>query len=280
MLAAPMRDPPRRSLDALFTGALAGVAGLYALLILALLAGIAWHVEPAAVRRTLASTEIRYAIALSLVSSTLAALLATVVAVPAGYLLSRRNFVGKGLVEALFDVPIVLPPLVLGLALLVLFRTPPGRAAEAAVAGLGIPGVRGVTFEVPAVVLAQFTVAAAFAIRAMRVAFDGISPRGEDVARTLGCSRREAFFLVTLGEARSGMLAAFTLAWARSIGEFGPLLVFAGITRMKTETLSGSVFLALNLGDVAGALSVSLVMVAVAAIALLATRGLGRSEPA
>ena len=271
------RGDARPSHDRLFTAALGSVAGVYALLIVALLAAMAWRVEAGAVRRTLASPEIRYAIALSIVSATLAALLATIVAVPAGYLLSRRRFWGKSVVESIFDVPIVLPPLVVGLALLILFRTPAGQAVEAAVASLGIPGVRGVTFEVPAVVAAQFTVAAAFAIRAMRVAFDGLSPRGEDVARTLGCSRREAFFLVVLGEARGGMLAAFTLAWARSIGEFGPLLVFAGITRMKTETLSGSVFLALNVGDVAGALSVSLVMVAVAAVALVATRAAGRS---
>ena len=119
------------------------------------------------------------------------------IAVPAGYLLSRYQFPGKGLVDAVLDIPIVLPPLVIGLALLILFQTPLGRAIEQV-----IP----VTFAVPSVILAQFTVACAFAVRTMRVTFDQINPRPEQVALTLGCSRSQAFWMVALPEARRGML--------------------------------------------------------------------------
>ena len=131
------------------------------------------------------------------------------------------------------------------------------------------------TYAVPAVVVAQFAVTAAFAVRTMRVTFDGIDPRTEDVARSLGCSRAGAFWRVTLPEARRGVLTAFTLAWARALGEFGPILVFAGATRMRTEVLSTSVFLELSVGNLEAALAVSLLMIAVAAVVLAVTRLFG-----
>src|SRR5205807_1538566 len=133
---------------------------------------------------------------------------------------------GLSLLDVLLDVPIVLPPLVIGLSLLILFATPPGRMFQQ---------VLRVTYSVPGVIVAQFAVAAAFAVRTMRVTFDQIPPRQEQVALTLGCSRGQAFWLVVLPQARRGMWTALTLAWARSLGEFGPVLVFAGATRLRTE---------------------------------------------
>jgi molybdate transport system permease protein len=153
-----------------------------------------------------------------------------------------------------------------GLSLLVLFQTPPGLAVQRAVT---------VTYAVPAVVLAQFAVAAAFAVRTMRVTFEQISPRAEEVAMTLGCSRGRAFWLVTLPEAWRGVLTAGTLAWARSLGEFGPILIFAGATRMRTEVLSTTVFLELSVGNVEAALAVSVLMIAVAVAVLVLTRTFG-----
>ena len=87
----------------------------------------------------------------------------------------------------------------------------------------------------------------------MRITFDAINPRTEMVALTLGCSRGRAFFEVVLPPAWRGILTAFTMAWARSLGEFGPIIVFAGATRMKTEVLSTSVFLELSVGKLESA---------------------------
>jgi ABC-type sulfate transport system permease component len=140
---------------------------------------------------------------------------------------------------------------------------------------LGIP----VTHAVPAVILAQFMVACAFAVRTMRVTFDQIHPRREQVALTLGCSHRQAFFRVVLPEARRGMTSAATLAWARSLGEFGPILVFAGATRMKTEVLPTSVFLELQVGNIEAAVAVSLLMVAAAVVVLVLARTFGLGRP-
>jgi len=210
--------------------------------------------------------KIRYSIRLSLISCTLSAILSLFVAVPLGYLMSRTRFRGRALLDAFLDIPIVLPPLVVGLSLLILFQFPPFSWAA-----------RSIVYQVPAVILAQFSVACAFSVRTMKSTFDQIDPRCEQVARSLGCSRFQAFSLVVFPEADRGMVTAFTLAWARSLGEFGPLLIFAGSTRMKTEVLSTSVFLEMNVGNLEAAVSVSLIMVAGAIIVLLLTRMFGVS---
>ena len=213
--------------------------------------------------QALRSRDIRFSIKLSLISCTLTTLLSLWVAVPIGYLMSRFDFRGKPLVDTLLDIPIVLPPLVVGLSLLILFRYVPDWLSDA------------VVYKWPAVILAQFMVACAFAVRTMRVTFDQIPQRFEQVALTLGCNRQQAFWKVILPQARGGLLAAGTLAWARALGEFGPILVFAGATRGKTEVLPTSAFLELQAGRTEGMLAVSLIMIAAAAIVFIIARTLG-----
>ncbi len=259
--------PPRAAGSAVpFYLALGLIGGLYVGLVAAMLAADLTYTTPDHIARALASPEIRAAVWLSLLTCSASAILSVWVAVPLGYLLARTQFPGKAVVDLLVDVPIVLPPLVVGLSLLLLFQTPPGLALQRHLT---------VTYAVPAVVLAQFAVAAAFAVRTMRVTFEQISPRTEDVAMTLGCSRGRAFWLVALPEARRGILTAGTLAWARSLGEFGPILVFAGATRGKTEVLSTSVFLELSIGNLEAALAVSVLMIGVAVAVLVLTRAFG-----
>lgn len=218
----------------------------------------AWLDNPIA--EALAKPEIQYSVKLSLLSCTVTAILSLWVAVPIGYALSRYRFLGRNLIDAILDIPIVLPPLVVGLSLLILFQYAPRLWREA------------VVYQIPAVILAQFMVACAFAVRTMRATFDQIDNRREQVALTLGCSRAQAFSRVVLPEAYRGMLTAATLAWARALGEFGPLLVFAGATRNKTEVLSTTVFLELSVGDLEAAVAVSLIMVVGAVIVLVIAR--------
>jgi molybdate transport system permease protein len=130
-------------------------------------------------------------------------------------------------------------------------------------------------FEIPGVILAQFMVACAFAVRTMRATFDQIPKRQEHVALTLGCSRGQAFWQVVVPQAHRGMIAAATLAWARSLGEFGPILMFASATRMRTEVLSSTVYLEMQAGNLQAALGVSLIMIAFALIVLVITRRVG-----
>lgn len=270
----------RAGSDAPFYIILSVIGGTYVLLIVALLAAdvtymagspptvipAEWiaYVPPLAVvdpiLAALAKPEIRYSIQLSLISCSMTAILSLIIAVPIGYLLSRHQFFGRNLIDAILDIPIVLPPLVVGLSLLILFQYVPQALREA------------VVYQIPAVILAQLMVACAFAVRTMRATFDQIDARHEQVALTLGCSRFQAFGMVVLPEAKRGLLTAGTLAWARALGEFGPLLIFAGATRNKTEVLSTTVFLELSIGDLEAAVAVSLIMVVAAVIVLIIAR--------
>lgn len=253
--------------------ALAVIGGAYALLVVLMILANVAYTTPGQLAAALGSPEIQASMRLTLWSCLVAAALSLVVAVPLGYLLARTNFRGKALLEALMDIPVVLPPLVVGLSLLIIFNhfRIDGTSLEQ---WLNARGLR-VTFAVAGVVLAQFSVAAAFAVRTMRGTFEQIPSRVDDVALTLGCTRWQAFRLVTLPLARRGMLAAFTVAWARSLGEFGPLLIFAGTTRGRTEVLSSSVFLELSVGRLEGAVAVSLLMIFIAIIVLMLVRSSG-----
>jgi ABC-type sulfate transport system permease component len=471
-------QPPRLRVrsDVPFYACLGVIGGAYVLLLAAMLVAQATHTSADDILAALRSREIQYSIKLSLLSCAVTTILSLWVAVPVGYLMSRHNFPGKTFVDAMLDIPIVLPPLVVGLCLLILFNSPAANGIEAflhkaefwmadnlvpciwfiglasfgvvgyaalgrwsmmgpaargvvvagaAIAGtlaaswnyvfprmpewapvapelktldvdyrdqsplvksrsvytgryaftgtaaevtraietefrkrdfhdfqiLGVPeslaqngrrryavpmtaaqressGFDGevlvsirpreplkdlrqrrvdlagdaidwivtcdvqrlesvsvdnfvpkitfqITFAIPAVILAQFLVACAFAVRTMRVTFDQLHPRFEQVALTLGCNRSQAFWLVVLPQCRRGMLAAGTLAWARSLGEFGPILIFAGSTRMKTEVLSTTVFLELTVGSIEGAVAASLIMIVSAVIVLVIARVFG-----
>ena len=250
-----------------------GLSAIFIVLIVLLLAADIYFTSIGAFVRALLKPEIQFAFRLTLVSCTIASILALWVATPLGYLLSRFRFPGRGVVDTLVDIPIVLPPLVLGLSLLILFHLNIGgwELESWLQDTFGLQ----VAFRWPAVILAQFSVSTAFAVRTMRVTFDQINPRAEDVARTLGCTRGQAFLQIALPQSWRGMITAFTIAWARALGEFGPILVFAGSTRMRTEVLSTTVFLELSIGQLDAAVAVSLMMVAMAAVVLVILRLVG-----
>ena len=240
------------------------LGGSYALIILAMIVADLAYVDQESMLGALRSPEIHYSIVLSLLSCTLSTILSLWVAIPLGYLTSRFDFPGKRFLDTVLDIPIVLPPLVIGISLLALFNFAPFSWTS-----------EWVVFEIPAVILAQFMVACAFATRAMRISFDQIPERYEKVALTLGCNRAKAFWLVVMPQTRRGIVAAGTLAWARSLGEFGPILVFAGSTRMRTEVLPTSVYLEIQAGNLKGALAVSLIMIVAAAAVLATSRIMG-----
>lgn len=280
--AALKQNRFRQLRDVVFFLVMGGLSASFILLIVLLLAADILFTSPADFVTALQKPEIQAAFFLTLGSCTLAAILSLWVATPLGYILSRYQFPGRGAIDTIVDIPIVLPPLVLGLSLLILFHQPfPGSKWLFPESSwvleswfrdeLKFP----ITYRWPAVVLAQFAVACAFAVRTMRVTFDQINPRAEDVARTLGCTRGQAFLTVALPQAWRGIIAAGTIAWARALGEFGPILVFAGSTRFKTEVLSTTVFLELSVGQLDAAVAVSLLMVVMAIVVLVILRWIG-----
>jgi len=259
--------PRRVGSDAPFFAGMIGLGAVYVTLVAAMLIADAAFTSFDDITDALGQREIQASLWLSLISCTITTVLSLWVAVPIGYLMSRYEFRGKALFNALLDIPIVLPPLVIGISLLILFQTAPGQFIQ--------DQLGQVTYRVSAVIIAQFAVACAFAVRTMVATFDRIDPRREQVALTLGCTRSQAFFSVVLPEARPGVVTAATIAWARALGEFGPILVFAGSFRMRTEVLPTTVFLELSVGNIEAATAVSLMMVTFAVIILVVARRFG-----
>ncbi|MBN2204748.1 MAG: molybdate ABC transporter permease subunit [Thermoleophilia bacterium] len=218
----------------------------------------------------LSSPEIRFAIRLSLLTSLASTSLCVAIGVPVAYGMSRLHMRGKGIVTALLDIPLALPPIVAGVALLLLFGT---TSAGQWLADMGLKLV----FTVQGIVLAQFFVNIPYMLRVMRGTFDDVDPRLEFVARTLGCSRPQAFFRVTLPLAKNGLIAAAIITWARALGEFGAALMLAGATRLKTETLPVSLYLNMGVGDLELALAAASILILISLVSLFVFEALGGS---
>ncbi len=237
-----------------------GVLVLFVAIILALIAADVWYTDAAAVGRMFRSPEVLAAMGLSGVSSIISLALVLVFSIPAGYALSRYRFPGHSIADTIVDLPIVLPPVVIGISLLVFFATAPGRWVERA--GFNPHSLAGI-------VACQFLVSVSYAIRAAKSAFDAVDRRLEQLALTLGCTHGQAFRKVALPLAGSGIVAGGIMAWARAVGVFGPIMVFVGSVRRKTEVMPTTIYLELTIGRIEMALAVAMVMVAMAAAALV-----------
>jgi molybdate transport system permease protein len=173
--------------------------------------------------------------------------LATLLILPPGLLLAwvlaRRDWLGKSLVETMVALPLVMPPVATGLILLKLLgrRGPVGRLLHD---HLGID----VVFTWKAVVLAMAVMAFPLLVRSARVAFEGVPPRLEQIARTLGAGEVRVFFTITLPLALRGILGGSLLAFARALGEFGATILVAGSIPGRTTTLSVSIYQLVQLG--------------------------------
>jgi molybdate transport system permease protein len=215
------------------------------------------------------------ALRLSLVTATTATALAFVVGVPLAWLLARGDFPGRGLARALVTVPLVLPPVVGGIALLLAF----GRRG---IVGQYLDSCCGITlpFTTPGVVVAETFVAMPFLVitveGALRTADRGL----EEAAATLGASRLAVVRRVTLPLVWPSVVAGAVLCWARALGEFGATITFAGSLPGRTQTTPIAVYYALETDpEAAIALSLVLLLASVAVLVALRDRWLGGSAP-
>ena len=216
------------------------------------------------------------ALALSLWTSTLSLAIAVAAGTPVAYWLAHARFPGKGAVEALIDLPIVLPPTIAGVALLTAF----GRKG---LLGAPLDDWFGLTlgFSTVAVIMAQLFVGAPFYVRAARAGFAGVDAQYERVAHTLGASRLRAFARIALPLSWPSLAAGAALCWARALGELGATLIFAGNLQGETQTMPLAILSAFERADgltAAVALAILLLAVALVALAafwLLAMRGRG-----
>ncbi|MGK2964561.1 MAG: ABC transporter permease [Tepidiformaceae bacterium] len=211
----------------------------------------------------------RSALFLSLWTSTITVTLAVVFGTPIAYLLARKQFRGKPIVDALIDLPIVLPPTVAGVALLTAFGRR-GLIGEPLDEWLGIR----VGFTTTAVIMAQMLVSAPFYVRAAKGGFEATNPRLEAVAYTLGASRIRTFFRITAPQAWPALLAGVVLCWSRSMGELGATLIFAGNLQGETQTMPLAVISAFEGSSLGlpGAIALSLILLAVALVVLTVFR--------
>jgi molybdate transport system permease protein len=193
--------------------------------------------------------------------------------IAAALLLARYRGPGKGLVETLLALPLVLPPTAVGLVLLELLarRGPIGSRLDA----WGIELV----FTWKAVVVATAAMSFPLLVRSARTAFEEVDPRLVGIARTLGCGPVAAFFRVTLPLARRGVLAGTVLAFSRALGEFGATVMVAGNIPGKTQTLALAIFHDNQIGRDDRALALAGVTVALAFAALWTTEWLLRRRP-
>jgi molybdate transport system permease protein len=231
-----------------------------------------WSVEASSVPAVLqfwhnpiARAELIESVRLSVTTATVTALLAALLGIPTAYALSRFRFPGAVVVDTVVDLLIVIPPLIVGLTLVAVFgQTETGKWLNDTIGFLYTP---------QGIVVAQFAVASALAVRVFKAAFDQVNPRFEQVARSLGASPLYAFFRITLPLAKNGLLAGLVLAWARAIGEFAPVLVVAGTDVGKV--LPVQAFLNMSAGNVELAFVVTTLMMLISATALLTFKRLG-----
>ncbi|MDD2390178.1 MAG: ABC transporter permease [Desulfobacterales bacterium] len=213
------------------------------------------------VLNNLKGEEMRFSLQLSLITGFISTLLVIVFALPIGYALSRFQFIGKGFVKTMIDLPIAFPELVLGLCLLLLFgKTFVGSICRS----MGLDFV----FTREGVVMAQFFTAMPYAARIIKSTFDYIDPRLEFVSRSLGYSALETFLNVSIRLAGNGILAATVISFARCIGTFGTVLILAGGTYMETEVLPITLYLNISYGNMGMALTSGIVLVIVSFIAI------------
>lgn len=246
---------------ALMLPAACGLAFLVVPLI-GLLARAPWSAMP----DRLFSVEVGHALRLSLWCATAATAICVVLGIPLAWVLARAELPGRGLIRALVTVPLVLPPVVGGVALLLVLgrRGLLGRYLYEWF-GVSLP------FTTAGVIVAEAFVAMPFLVISVEGALRAADPRFEEAAATLGATRWYAFRRVTLPSVLPGVVAGAVLCWARALGEFGATITFAGNFPGRTTTMPLAVYLALET-DPEAAIVLSLVLLAVSVAVLVALR--------
>lgn len=246
---------------------LVGLAGLFSLFLglpIAVLVGRA--VLDGSLGRAVVSEVVLDALLLSLVTTAASLLITVVVGLPLAFVLARRRFPGKSLVEAIIDLPIVLPPSVAGLALLLVFGRRGLLATPLDVLGIEIP------FTTIAVILAQTFVSAPFFIRSARAGLAGVDRDLEDAARVDGASELQLFRSVTVPLASAALAAGLVMSWARALGEFGATIMFAGNIEGRTQTLPLVVYAEFQGGQLDASIAAAAILVLAAFGVLIAVR--------
>jgi molybdate transport system permease protein len=209
------------------------------------------------------------ALKLSLLTSTLTTIIVVLMGTPVAYVNARFHYFGKEIADSLIDLPVIMPPAVAGIALLMAF----GR--------MGILGHYlnafglSVAFTTLAVVIAQVFVSSPFYIRQAKTSFEDIDLNFENAARTLGASQVYTFFHVILPIACNGLISGAVMSFARSLGEFGATIMFAGNFQGRTQTMPLAIYTAMQ-GDLDVSLCLALILVGISFLIIAFVKTLTR----
>jgi molybdate transport system permease protein len=230
------------------------------------LGGLFVRLTPRELVAALATSSARTALGLSVITTILSLAFTIAFGTPLAFILARADFRGRRFVDALVDLPIVVPPAVAGLALLLVF----GRFGLLGPA-LGALGI-GVSFTTAAVVMAQVFVGSPFYVRAARSGFLAVDRSLEAASATLGMGPLRTFVFVTVPLAAPALVGGAVLSWARALGEFGATIMFAGNLAGISQTLPLAVYLNLESGDIPIATAISVLMIVLSLTTILIVR--------
>ncbi|MDD1775080.1 MAG: ABC transporter permease, partial [Methanobacterium sp.] len=177
--------------------------------------------DPSSIIADFQDNQVISAIFISVYSALAATIIALIFGIPLAYVLARYDFTGKGFVESIIDVPIVIPHTVSGIALLLIFTSTGILGAPLSKLGLTF------TDALPGVVIAMLFVSASFVVNSAREGFEGVDPRLEKVARTLGSGSMRTFFVISLPLSLRSVVVGAIMCWARAISEFGAIIILA-----------------------------------------------------
>jgi molybdate transport system permease protein len=246
---------------------LAAVAALFALFLgLPVLTLVIRAILDGSLAFAIASPVVLDALSLSLVTTAISLVITVTLGLPLAFVLARWQFRGKGWLEAIVDLPIVLPPSVAGLALLLVFGRRGLLSEPFELLGFSVP------FTTVAVILAQTFVSAPFFIRSARTGIAGVDRDLEDAARVDGASEPQLFLAITVPLAGAALAAGLVMSWARSLGEFGATIMFAGNVEGRTQTLPLVVYSQFQGGDLDGSIAAAAILVLAAFGVLVAVR--------
>jgi molybdate transport system permease protein len=229
--------------------------------------GLFWRAQLGRFGSYVCCKPVAEALALSLTTSGVTAILILLVGTPLAYWLAFADFRGKRIVDTLVDLPVILPPVVAGMALLMTFGGFGLLGRYLNLAGISIP------LTTTAVVLAQAFVAGPFYIRQARVGFESVPRQLIMASMTMGASPLRTFFRVTAPVASHAILAGLVMAWARAVGEFGATLMFAGNMPGVTQTMPLAIYSALE-SDPNVAIVLSVTLVATSFLVIIVTKSL------
>ncbi|WP_061321260.1 ABC transporter permease [Clostridium botulinum] len=211
----------------------------------------------------LRSEEVLFSIKLSLKTAIISTFICLIFSIPTSYILVRHEFKYKKLISSIIYLPMSLPHIVSGIALLLLF----GKSSfgNFLYNKLNLDFI----FTVKGIILAQVFVNLSFTIKILATSLEESNTRMEFIARTLGCNEFEAFRYITIPKLKKGTITAIIMTWSRALWEFGAVMMVAGSTRMKTEIIPTSIFLNMSTGDLDTAIGVATILIIISLISII-----------